>query len=1349
MTKYSGQNKKKKFFLKLICFLSLFFSYSVSSSLNPYEVLGVSKNASQDEIKQAFRSLAKSVHPDRNKEPGAEEKFKEINNAWEILKDPKKREIYDKYGSSETGFSDTDSTEFSSRYFKDIFNESQERSTGPVELKPYEKEAIEIFHKFSFFQQGTIQFLETEARYESLLEKQQSGQPLTSAERKELNDYRVQNLKDIENFKRVLSRLGLPYETLHPILLQTYLDDLKRGWYDNRKGFRESVDPSFDRDSKKLIEGSVVSSDSLGRPSTVQGEKSAGANKSSGVGLTTDQGRFVQEELRRVLNQIKTDIDTFQHTSLKENSQILSGTFLKSFGAQFILFHAAMGASIYLHGGLHDKMEGFEKNPGELMQAAHQSLTPSGIFSFAIFVAVASQVQYRLYGLGRFVDGKAILGKDLNGKLARSLAPAIGLGSGFLAYSIFESLLHDPNLISCVKEHFKSVKEQFKKEEGEQSVEHISPCEQFYMNWVAGGKWKIYAVDVASLIGSSIISHKVISSLSRYLNRTMIGHSAMAWIFRTVGPRFMGWGSFMITIYTFLEVHKALEAWVGKSLKEQLLAGGVDKKVSRLTYDIKDINLIHPNFWRCYESPNHDNESQSDNTDCNHETAIDMISSNILFESTIDSIKTLGNRFRKWTEHVNQAYFHSYTSWIQKLNKRYANYEESVRILNNVFTLSQLDYNTEYADSIYQVLSISPEEDMEPFRNIMREYNFSYNFESTILNQDRESYKEKYCNEEEELEKEALSSREGFCDSIEKLGPELDFETTKKMIDETSKLLFDSWPDSQFLNEDFPNLKAKNYISLKKNELFSSNPEFSIQNLGGERLRKKLYLAKKMIQKGLNSEKTLLEDFTENEIEEFFQTQGKEEIEKELSLKFLSAGFYLLQVLLKEGYSQNFIMEGPGTSSVVLSSILASLESIEDLISLIEVYRKGEKGFLEFVKAKKGTENFFQKLTEQPVLPIDSLFGEDKKNGNPYYIFYDLVCKSSNNKRNPDVFSVPQLLPDFNNINLYDFNTKNYESLSSLCEETAPYDEQSVHKFLFDRPAKYEGSSYENLYLAVEHIIGSVYNNKEDMIQNYYTLSQEQLEEFSERTRPEIQLLMDKFYSKTINQESDIDYVIYENFFIGDCSFNNESCLKKYYDDNKDLLNYYSDNKVSFNWCSFTEDLSFGLINRNCEKGFKNIEVSIFQVNHLLENLKTLLKQGEEIEICNEECQNLNQKFLDEEFNETQFNAVQALVISDLQNIHDCYKNGDEENCLPEENPGAYYMPIILYYFVEKWGTKAEIFSLYGNVSTVKSHWEKLVYSVLFEINKSFNNLTNQFLPLTLKNNFEVRSKEPSSSSEN
>ncbi|GAB6030866.1 hypothetical protein CHUAL_007701 [Chamberlinius hualienensis] len=63
-----------------------------------YKILGISKGATEDDIKKAYRKMALKYHPDKNKAPDAEEKFKEIAEAFEVLSDKNKREIYDQYG---------------------------------------------------------------------------------------------------------------------------------------------------------------------------------------------------------------------------------------------------------------------------------------------------------------------------------------------------------------------------------------------------------------------------------------------------------------------------------------------------------------------------------------------------------------------------------------------------------------------------------------------------------------------------------------------------------------------------------------------------------------------------------------------------------------------------------------------------------------------------------------------------------------------------------------------------------------------------------------------------------------------------------------------------------------------------------------------------------------------------------------------------------------------------------------------------------------------------------------------------------------------------------------------------
>lgn len=94
----------------------------VASKQEYYELLGVSRDASEDEIRRAFRRLARQYHPDVNNEPGAETRFKEVNAAYEVLSDTEKRAHYDRFGHEDPqagGFGGSGMGGFG---FEDIFD---------------------------------------------------------------------------------------------------------------------------------------------------------------------------------------------------------------------------------------------------------------------------------------------------------------------------------------------------------------------------------------------------------------------------------------------------------------------------------------------------------------------------------------------------------------------------------------------------------------------------------------------------------------------------------------------------------------------------------------------------------------------------------------------------------------------------------------------------------------------------------------------------------------------------------------------------------------------------------------------------------------------------------------------------------------------------------------------------------------------------------------------------------------------------------------------------------------------------------------------------------------------------
>ncbi len=92
----------------------------VTTKRDYYEVLGVARSAGADEIKRAYRQAALKYHPDRNKEPGAEDRFKEAAEAYEVLSDPEKRQRYDRFGHQ--GLNGVGMHDFGGMGVEDIFS---------------------------------------------------------------------------------------------------------------------------------------------------------------------------------------------------------------------------------------------------------------------------------------------------------------------------------------------------------------------------------------------------------------------------------------------------------------------------------------------------------------------------------------------------------------------------------------------------------------------------------------------------------------------------------------------------------------------------------------------------------------------------------------------------------------------------------------------------------------------------------------------------------------------------------------------------------------------------------------------------------------------------------------------------------------------------------------------------------------------------------------------------------------------------------------------------------------------------------------------------------------------------
>ena len=151
---------------------------------NYYEVLGISKTSTAEQIKNAYRELAMKYHPDRNKDKNAEEKFKEINEAYAVLSDPEKRKQYDSFGPEGFQKRYTEEDIFRNFNFEDIIREFQDNMfTGGMGGSPFgdmfsqeppEQTGVNLYLSFDDIERGMNKEFEVQ-RYKNCTNCNGSG----------------------------------------------------------------------------------------------------------------------------------------------------------------------------------------------------------------------------------------------------------------------------------------------------------------------------------------------------------------------------------------------------------------------------------------------------------------------------------------------------------------------------------------------------------------------------------------------------------------------------------------------------------------------------------------------------------------------------------------------------------------------------------------------------------------------------------------------------------------------------------------------------------------------------------------------------------------------------------------------------------------------------------------------------------------------------------------------------------------------------------------------------------------------------------------------------------------------
>lgn len=1150
-----------------------------------------------------------------------------------------------------------------------------------------ERKAMELFHRFSFLNQSPEEFSKKQARYLELLQKQINQKQLTKGEKGELKDFEKQARADTNTFRQILSKLGLPGYVHREFLLRSYLDGLKDSLLNNTLSEKRK---SIYIEDKKLIE---------------------------------------------VLRQIKHHFDNTHYRNLKAGANPVSVHFLKNFPAQFIVFQAAIGASILRQALTDPLIYGAERNPDLFWEEMDRSLSPPGVVGITMFIMLAQQFEYRFYKLGQIIDGKHIntpVGKVVfDGKFGRSISRGGSMAAAFLISSQFVEFAFDENIHECTEQLFS----------GDDSEAYMGPCEKAYIHWLGSGKLKLLAVDMATLLGSGWLSTKlsqyaftaisstaVRSGFLRHLTKS-IGQKAFI-----IGTKLLGVVGFFTQIYFFIELNSVFDEYIGRPIKEHFAAVGVQDTLIALTnrFEQRISALSHP--------------SSNQN----------MLTS--IFESAVEIIKELGYEFQQWAMIKAQFYRLSANLWNRQLNKFFLPYEGSSQLLKDIFTLSHFKYGLKVN---------STKQDWDYYESINQDniwmwehFNTSMFFDANLFREKRESLGNEYCryiDDEDSLWYEFCNS---YKDSEDSLDFQIDAQTANILFYDTALLIYKDLNIVK-LPEDIKDMDFMKYIGRDLNDMFAStsNPEYFVQKLSS---LEKFQLSRALINQVFLSPEEVLSHFYPHEKLNFEEAicfswhpnynadeeQNcprallQRELHWKLSNKFLTAGLYLLKEVLDKIPNQ-YDPFSPDLNPLKPDSVGESEEEIYDflrvhvapLLDLLKVYKKGERYFFT-------TEEYFSQLEDSESDEAEGRKEVSALSGDKYQFIQNLICEGDENEDEDTLFVAPQFFP-VSEILIYDLHYNQFTDIDSICDksieifESAKKQRNKFHRMLFDWPVQIGDTSYENLYMALENFVRTNYLSSKQLIENFQEISQSKMGPIGNRLLNDLEALTNNYYKEMINFDSEIDHTSNLQYF----------------------STYYHEDKILFDISSFTGEL-------------KGLEIPLFQINYWMNKLKTALAIGE--------TKGFNREFFDdwEGFDEKAFEKTQLEVLALLQHYHDSYKNDigpyisfpdqammgeckkrfDHENwhglvafynvrscfaVLKQEHPVS-SLPLvitpdiilshILAASVPQWNTPSTIILFYKEDKTLTlTEWGQLIYALMFELNRSLSTFFSEFEILNTK----------------